>query len=275
MSSSHTRDSIFKELRQQSLGWNLLYKTDAINRQGKTVGGVPEKMTEVVSQFVIENFDEFVTGIKKYYRENRSDLDYPDKPYRTASHEAGDDEKSVKEKEIAYTLFEVSEQRPNETHWAIGRVLDYEIPLKEHQSDSIGNIDLVSRNGDTLYILELKKPSSRESMLRCILEAYTYYLSIGSLNKFITSFDDEGTIKRVAIAPLIFKNRSRHGSPWRNIDKEEHGQLLKLIELIQKGTTKVKGVPVEIMCIETGDNDENPDISPGSVASWSINSVSL
>jgi len=60
---------------------------------------------------------------------------------------------------------------------SLGEVLDYQVPLKDtNLNKGVGKIDLISYNDKTnrLYLLELKKPSSSESLLRCCLESYTY-----------------------------------------------------------------------------------------------------
>ncbi len=55
-----------------------------------------------------------------------------------------------------------------------GRVIGFEIPLRNDRKG--GNIDLLSYNKKTnsAYVLELKKPGSKETLLRCAIEAYTY-----------------------------------------------------------------------------------------------------
>lgn len=61
----------------------------------------------------------------------------------------------------------------------LGYIFDYQTPLKNEQSDPYGKIDLLSYNkkDNLISIVELKyRPSvSDETLLRCILEAYTYY----------------------------------------------------------------------------------------------------
>ena len=61
----------------------------------------------------------------------------------------------------------------------LGYIFDYQTPLKEAKSDSYGKIDLLGYNVDNkcYSIIELKyRPSgSEETLLRCVLEAYTYY----------------------------------------------------------------------------------------------------
>lgn len=61
----------------------------------------------------------------------------------------------------------------------LGYIFDYQTPLKATKTDSYGKIDLLGYNkADECYsIIELKyRPSgSEETLLRCVLEAYTYY----------------------------------------------------------------------------------------------------
>ena len=61
----------------------------------------------------------------------------------------------------------------------LGCIFDYQTPLKKIQNDSYGKIDLLGYNTDDecYSVIELKyRPSgSDETLLRCVLEAYTYY----------------------------------------------------------------------------------------------------
>lgn len=70
----------------------------------------------------------------------------------------------------------------------LGCIFDYQTPLKKIQNDSYGKIDLLGYNTDDecYSVIELKyRPSgSDETLLRCVLEAYTYYrlLDIKQIN---------------------------------------------------------------------------------------------
>jgi hypothetical protein len=77
------------------------------------------------------------------------------------------------------------------TEYCFGKVFDYQIPLKEHQKDRFGEIDLAARLGSSIKLLELKiDGKGKETLLRALLEVYTYYqLLAGSVEKFITDFD--------------------------------------------------------------------------------------
>lgn len=78
-----------------------------------------------------------------------------------------------KEEILAKLLFYQGEVK------GLGYIFDYQTPLKATKNDSYGKIDLLGFNQDDkcYSVIELKyRPSgSEETLLRCILEAYTYY----------------------------------------------------------------------------------------------------
>ena len=85
----------------------------------------------------------------------------------------------------------------------LGYIFDYQTPLKATKNDSYGKIDLLGYNkADECYsVIELKyRPSgSDETLLRCILEAYTYYKLL-DLNQ-IKSDVGHGGIKNLKELP--------------------------------------------------------------------------
>jgi len=85
----------------------------------------------------------------------------------------------------------------------LGYIFDYQTPLKEARNDSYGKIDLLGYNTDDkcYSVIELKyRPSgSDETLLRCILEAYTYYKLL-DLNQ-IKSDVGHGGIKNLKELP--------------------------------------------------------------------------
>lgn len=96
--------------------------------------------------------------------------------YNITTHDGSalkNDSNRVEEK-IAMEMFKQS--------WipGLGNVLNYQIPKKNKQTDKAGKIDLLvyNRSKKLLYLLELKKPRSKETMLRCALESYTYLRTI-------------------------------------------------------------------------------------------------
>ena len=77
----------------------------------------------------------------------------------------------------------------------LGYIFDYQTPLKETRNDSYGKIDLLGYNKDDkcYSVIELKyRPSgSEETLLRCVLEAYTYY-KLFDLNQIESAQDHKG-----------------------------------------------------------------------------------
>ena len=77
----------------------------------------------------------------------------------------------------------------------LGYIFDYQTPLKKDRSNSYGKIDLLGYNSkDKCYsIIELKyRPSgSDETILRCVLEAYTYY-KLFDLNQIESTQNHKG-----------------------------------------------------------------------------------
>ena len=60
------------------------------------------------------------------------------------------------------------------THHELGQMLDYEVPLKAYQAAPHGDIDLLSQLDDSLLVIECKQHHSKESILKGLLQAYTY-----------------------------------------------------------------------------------------------------
>lgn len=81
--------------------------------------------------------------------------------------------------------------------------------------DTAGKIDLLSYDGRVLRILELKKPDSEETMLRCVLEGYTYMKTVDG-EKLLGEwkFPEDTTIKA---SPFVFRNGAQHQEMMENI----------------------------------------------------------
>jgi hypothetical protein len=69
-----------------------------------------------------------------------------------------------------------------------GKILDYQVPLKGKRSDKAGKIDFVSEKGEEIWLVEIKREYSTESILRAILEVATYYHVIADKEKFLADF---------------------------------------------------------------------------------------
>ncbi len=164
--STYSKDEIIKKLEVAKSEMWKFYSQDFVNYRGKT-SDKESYYTEVIAKWLIDNIELF-NDIKMISRENS---------YKVDSHDGKIKNKDLGREEeiIAMKLFDFS-QNQGKVFDIIGKIIDYQTPLKNVQTDDVGKIDLLAYNENekTLRILELKKPDSKETMLRCVLEAYTY-----------------------------------------------------------------------------------------------------
>lgn len=154
---------------------------------------------------------------------------------KTKSKTSSEDSKNKKrtvnreEEKIAMSLFK------QQTLGPLGMVLDYQVPLSATKNDKgVGAIDLLAYDGKVLRILELKKPSSKETMLRCVCESYTY-LKIIDKEKLINDFNKKLS-KDMQIpadtplqaCPLVFKDSAQYKELHE--DKSSHTNLEALMK---------------------------------------------
>jgi hypothetical protein len=169
-----------------------LYTSDFINYKGRTAD---ERYSEIAAAELLKHL-KTLRAIETISREN----------YRTDSHKElsrrSQPVKSKRDEEWrAIGLYKL--QTPLSV---IGKILDFQTPLKRNRNDDAGKIDLLSYNesSNIAYILELKRKGSQETLLRCALEAYTYWRIVDA-PKFLDSFDlPSNTELRKAV--LIYKD---------------------------------------------------------------------
>ena len=190
------------------------YKEKFVNYQGRT-SDTDELYTEVISGFVHENLDKFhsIKGITR----NAS--------YELAGHDCSFSIGSNREEEIIAMKI-CRQSRNGEVFPGIGIVLDYQVPLKNRREDKAGKVDLISLNEDNLYLLELKRQDSNETMLRCVLEGFTYLKTVDQ-DKLVSDFRLSG-VKSVNAAPLVFE-KSRQ---WMEM-REERPNLKNLMNAMK------------------------------------------
>ena len=168
------------------------YQNKMINYRGKTTD-TDEYYTEIICEFICRHLNELTRRIHKITRR---------KSYRTETHTGEFSPNSNRKEEIiAMKLFKQSRDKGTFFPY-IGKIIDYQTPLKSESGDDAGKIDLLSYDGKTLHILELKKPDSKETMLRCMLEGYTYLHTVDQ-KKLICDFGLPGNTLLQA-NPLVF-----------------------------------------------------------------------
>ncbi len=171
----YTRAQILEQCKEAFQNKNTFYKQGFINYRGKS-SDTQEFYSEIIAEFLCDHITEYV--IDRITRETT---------YYTKGHDGKYDPASNREEEkIAMQIFNQSkEQGPLDL---IGRIIDYQTPLKSNADDEAGKIDLLSFDGKTVRVLELKKPDSKETMLRCVLEGYTYLKTVAP-EKLINNFE--------------------------------------------------------------------------------------
>ena len=216
--STYSKNEILEEIQDMV----NFYKRKVVNYRGKTSDS-KDYYTEVVAEWILKNIYLF-DYIKPITRE---------KSYKVDSHDGKiKNEKSGREEEIiAMKLFDFS-QNQGKVFDIIGKIIDYQTPLKNVQTDDVGKIDLLAYNESkkTLRILELKKPDSKETMLRCVLEAYTY-LKILDKTKLLKDFElPEDTV--IKACPFVFYGKEQYREMQQ--DREHLKDLIEIIYLEEK-----------------------------------------
>ena len=207
-----------KEILEEIQDMRNFYKRKVVNYRG-TTSDSKEYYTEVVAEWILKNIYLF-DHIKPITRE---------KSYKVDSHDGKnkDNDSNREEEKIAMKLFDLS-QNQGKVFDIIGKIIDYQTPLKDIQTDKAGKIDLLAYNEEekTLRILELKRPDSNETMLRCMLEAYTY-LKVVDKAKLLKDFGlPEDT--EIKACPFVFYDGEQHKEM-----KEDRKNLKELIEKLE------------------------------------------
>ncbi len=211
MSNKKTRQEIFDEIDTAKNDMDNFYKKNFINYRGKTKN-TNEYYTEIVAEWLLQDTENYLDKITKISRETS---------YKTLTHNGkiSNENTNRYEEVLAKKLFQQKKFKE------IGEIIDYQTPLKNKQIDSSGKIDLLAydKEKNILRILELKTFESMETMLRCVLEAYTYFKKVDT-KKLLSDFGlPDDTEVRAAV--LVFKNGFQH-----NEMKSGRNNLEKLIK---------------------------------------------
>lgn len=193
------------------------YAEQFLAHEDAVKGEVDLFRTEIVAGFVNKNIKAF-ESISNIVRKN----------YRMESHNGDYSKDTYEEKIIAKKMYSICSVDKDFKFPHIGRIIDYETPIMNVRSNR--RIDLLSRNDDksTVYILELKRSDSPESLLRCYLEVFTYKKLVNK-EKLFESFDIPKDYELKA-APLVFKN----GTQWEQMQEILRKERPELETLINK-----------------------------------------
>ena len=219
MGKKYSKEEIIKKLEASKSEMGQFYSEDFLNYISETSDKEGD-YTEIIAGWLLDNIELF-NEIKLITRE---------KSYKVKTHDGiiKNEESKREEEKIAMKLFDSSKNR-GKVFDIIGKIIDYQIPLKNVRGDKAGKIDLLAYNENekTLRILELKRPDSKETMLRCVLEAYTY-LKVVDKDKLLKDFGlPENTI--VKACPFVFFD----GAQYKEIqeDRKYLKELMKKLDV--------------------------------------------
>lgn len=210
----YSRNEIIEKCNKEFCKINTFYQSEIINYRGKC-SDTGSPYTEVVAEFVCEHIDDFISGIPQITRKTSYKTEIHDGTYNPTSNRM--------EEIIAMRMYKYCADGGQFDY--IGKIIDYQTPLKSTKTDEAGKIDLLAYDGEKLRMLELKKPGSPESMLRCVLEGFTYLKTANQI-KLLEDFDLPADIEVVA-CPFVF----REGEQWQEM-QEERPQLQRLMKLL-------------------------------------------
>jgi len=219
MGKKYSKEEIIKKLEVAKSEMGQFYSEDFLNYISETSDKEGD-YTEIIAEWLLNNiklFDE----IKPITRE---------KDYKVKTHDGiiKNEESKREEEKIAMKLFDSSKNR-GKVFDIIGKIIDYQTPLKNVRGDKVGKIDLLAYNENekTLRILELKRPDSKETMLRCVLEAYTY-LKVVDKAKLLKDFGlPEDTV--IKACPFVFYDGEQYKEMQE--DRKNLKELMKNLDV--------------------------------------------
>ena len=219
MGKKYSKEEIIKKLEVAKSEMGQFYSEDFLNYISETSDKEGD-YTEIIAGWLLDNIELF-NEIKLITRE---------KSYKVKTHDGiiKNEESKREEEKIAMKLFDSSKNR-GKVFDIIGKIIDYQTPLKNVRGDKVGKIDLLAYNENekTLRILELKRPDSKETMLRCVLEAYTY-LKVVDKAKLLKDFGlPEDTV--IKACPFVFYGKEQYREMQQ--DREHLKELMKNLDV--------------------------------------------
>lgn len=232
MSTVYSRTELANKVSDASNNMNTFYNMPFINYQGYTRDCKQLFDCEYISEVISQNIDEWFLrdAIKAVKRKQGY---FPD----THSGENRFSTSNREEEKIAMFYW-----KNQEVGDEIGTILDYQTPLKGKRTDSVGKVDLISydANDKSILFLELKKPESKETLLRCLVESFTYtkFVDKNEFSKDLKAFKNI-EFKRIVPCALFFKN----SRPYEDYERVIDGSFPFTKELLKK-------LGVRLYCIE-------------------------
>ena len=215
MPKKYSREEIITKVQDSLKNPATLYNCGFVNYTG-SVSGV--YYSEIIAEEILKNLNH-LEQIEPKTRQSS----YKIESHRKLAKDSRPENSNQDEKWLAKSMY-------GKSYTGIGKIIDFQVPLKDIKDDKLGEIDLLAHNKDTneVYILELKKPQSPETLLRCILEVYTYS-KIVDQNRLLKDFNLEGNNIRKAV--VIFEDSQAN----RDYKSEHHPLVRGLAQKLDVG----------------------------------------
>lgn len=219
--SGYTKQEIIDTINSAVEDGDLIYQLKCINYKGNT-SDTKEKYTEVIAEYLLNNIDILESNITQITRNSS---------YNIESHDG-----KITNEETSNRIEEITAKKMfGNTYPRIGKVLDYQIPLKNKQEDNAGKIDVLSYKEDenTLYLLELKVPKNKtgeetETLLRSVLEIYTYSKQVDQ-EKLLNDFDLPNA--KIQLSVLHVKNNKAYNEFYYDNEALKVKELMKALSV--------------------------------------------
>ena len=218
--------------------WNLLTKEWFNIYNWKTLNGVG--YSDYVAGLILKDFDSIFFD-KTGLRNNN---------FKQCSHIGQADTKTdisnFKEKRFCRALYN------KKNIDSFGQMLDYEVPLTAPKQGNgkmgHGDIDLLSLKGKKLLVIEAKKLNSTESILKALIQVYTYTNKLQSIkNQFFNEFKISS---KYVITPVILTfELSASGKQIHDFNSKPHLNVIKLIEKLNSELAGLNVNPIEFYLI--------------------------
>jgi hypothetical protein len=221
MSIKYTEQEAIQLLNKEMVsGITKLYDSDCVKWGEKTSKGI--YYSEIIARELLNYLKEF-DNVKQITRTS---------PYRVPSHQqvSFDLDKSnrledIFAKRICGLEFE-----------ELGKILDYQVPIRDTNKDKgLKAFDLLSYNesDNCLYLIELKYLNSGETLLRAILEGYTYFRIVDheklkSDYKGIAKIDDNTVVMPVVLLVNSNKQQCKPYQEYQEMERDERPKLKAL-----------------------------------------------
>jgi len=222
---SYTEKEVKNRIQKEINDIKNFYKKPIVNWGGES-SDTKKKYTEIIAKYLLEehNVLDKLNDIKVLTRKKSYNQNHNGKTKNETSNR--------QEERICLNMWNNSNNCENsKTYDFIGKIIDYQTPLKNKRNDEensgVGKIDLLSYNESekTAFILECKIPKSSETLLRCVLEVFTYWRTV-NYQKILHDFNlPSNTILRKAV--FIYKD----SKPYKDYKDEYIKKILKRLEV--------------------------------------------